>query len=339
MREQTGRFLLALLLVIGVASGCGVLDRLRDEPTEEIEPSSAPGMLPVTGDEGVPGIRVESISLNLSDTMPVQVSVTVYGNLPDDCTRVGGVSQATEGNTIYLALLAERLPSEDCIEGAVYFEQTVPVRVEGLRPGVYAVDVNGLVTELTFDAEMLGASEPEGCLPAGIGQVRYQSVEDGYCLLYPTSYDARWTARERLSLLGMVEDGSGATVDIRMTIVRAGRADGQPAHALAASALATQGVSADACILTITRLDGERMIVAEAEGRARWRRLAHVVHRDVLYVLELAPIAQDSAQAAVQADLLWATVTASFRFYAPLPIDGGLALEPTGEQRAWSAGA
>ncbi|MHB0859029.1 MAG: hypothetical protein ACYC5M_15860 [Anaerolineae bacterium] len=322
---------LGALLVVGLMMACSLF--YGPESTPSADPDVAPEFLPVTGDEDLEAlVPVESISLNVVESLPTQVSVTVYGHMPDDCTRVGSITQAISGNRILITLAAEHMVSPDCGQEPVYYEQTVLVNVEGLAPGRYSVDVNGVAADLDLGVDTRGYGlDTYGCLSAAEGQVRYLSLDGGYCLLYPTRYGAQWSEPRQLVLYSV--GGDEQAVGVRMTITRVGSAGGRPAHDLVSDALEMAGVHTVSCTVTFARLDGEQMVVAEGGVDLPWQRLAHVVHDDVLYALELSPIDPSQDQGEVDAEMLWMVVTSSFRFFRPSPIGGGYACE---QQREWS---
>lgn len=88
--------------------------------------------------------KVDSIEINIMESLPVKVSVLVRGSFPDGCTRLRSVSQATDGRTIILRLLTERTTEEDCTQALVPFEETLEVDVTDLATGTYDLDVNGI---------------------------------------------------------------------------------------------------------------------------------------------------------------------------------------------------
>lgn len=118
------------------------------EPTPSVEPAQ-PGSGKV-----ISGLAtVESITLIMLESFPVQVRVTATGYLPDPCTKISGTEQTMEGDTIYLKIMTSRQVDVMCIQVLAPFEETYPLDVAGLPAGTYTVDVNGVTDTFTLDVD------------------------------------------------------------------------------------------------------------------------------------------------------------------------------------------
>lgn len=90
---------------------------------------------------------VETISINILESFPVQVHVTVMGYLPNGCFGLGETHVVNDGNQFNIVINMNELQTlVACAQALVPFEITVPVDVYGLQAGTYHVNVNG-VTE------------------------------------------------------------------------------------------------------------------------------------------------------------------------------------------------
>lgn len=88
---------------------------------------------------------VESVEIQILESMPVQVHAVVRGQLPDaGCTTIGSVEQTREGNTFHVTLVTTTDPLKLCDQALTPFEQVIPLDVSGLEPGQYIVDVHGV---------------------------------------------------------------------------------------------------------------------------------------------------------------------------------------------------
>lgn len=157
MKLKTIFTLLLLTLALAACSPTGGEPTLSDDPVAE----------PTTDDETVievPGktvegeATVESISIAILESFPVQVHVNVTGYLGDGCTTLGDITTSMEGDTFFITIPTERPAEALCTQQLVGFEESVSLDVEGLAAGSYTVNVNG-VTD-TFDLAVDNVAQP-----------------------------------------------------------------------------------------------------------------------------------------------------------------------------------
>ena len=96
---------------------------------------------------------VESISIMILESFPVQVSVNVTGYLGDGCTTLGDIDTTQEDNTFFVSIATQRPGDAICTQQLVGFEESVSLDVEGLPAGTYTVDVNGVTDTFTLDVD------------------------------------------------------------------------------------------------------------------------------------------------------------------------------------------
>ena len=144
------RLLVALLIAAFTAVSCAppLLDEPAggpDQPVSSDQPT-VQGTEPA-GDAGAVEVGlavVDSIDILIMESMPVQVSVVVRGNLPDGCTSIGQATTERDDKTLVVTLTTQRPVDAMCTQALVPYEQTVPLDVAGLPAGVYTVTVNGV---------------------------------------------------------------------------------------------------------------------------------------------------------------------------------------------------
>lgn len=95
---------------------------------------------------------VDSISIEILESFPVQVRVVAVGNLQDACTGVSSVDVMKSGNTFDVSIKTSRPADMSCAQVLTPFEESFMLDVYGLPAGNYVVDVNG-VTE-SFELEV-----------------------------------------------------------------------------------------------------------------------------------------------------------------------------------------
>ena len=74
------------------------------------------------------------------------------GALPDDgCTRIAETEQGYGGNRFDIILRTEKRSDASCSQAITSFEESISLKVEGLKTGNYTVNVNGI--EETFELQ------------------------------------------------------------------------------------------------------------------------------------------------------------------------------------------
>lgn len=112
---------------------------------------------PVIGGEDVTvgaDAVVESLSLMVMESFPVQVRVELSGYLRDGCTTIREVSASRNGDTFTIQVVTQR-PGGDvaCTMALVPFNESVDLAVEGLPAGEYTVRYDELSETFTLDAD------------------------------------------------------------------------------------------------------------------------------------------------------------------------------------------
>jgi hypothetical protein len=99
-------------------------------------------------------VSVDSVAINIMESFPVQVSVTVAGNKSVPCVDLQSPAIGRQEN-LFVVVLAETTlgPAESCIAVLDPFETSFSLEVAGLIAGTYSVNVNGVVAEFTLDTD------------------------------------------------------------------------------------------------------------------------------------------------------------------------------------------
>lgn len=151
--------LLLLTLALVACSPAGEEPTVTNDPPAEPTPTVG-----ITPGEEIPRetiigeATVESMSIAILESFPVQVRVNVTGYLGDGCTSLGEITTRQEGDTFFITIATERSGDMICTQQLVGFEESIPLDVEGLAAGTYTVDVNG--TTDSFTLQMDNAAEP-----------------------------------------------------------------------------------------------------------------------------------------------------------------------------------
>ena len=119
-------------------------DPTLTEPTTGPSSDPAPNPIQETGDA-----VVESIDVQMLESMPVQANAVLRGYFPDGCTVIDSYDQAQAGSTIRIRLTTRRTNTV-CAQVVTFFEQSIPLNVLGLPAGNYDVRVNELIAPFTL---------------------------------------------------------------------------------------------------------------------------------------------------------------------------------------------
>ena len=96
---------------------------------------------------------VESLDLQIMESFPVQVNVTLSGYLPDGCTEIREIKAPREGETFTIAVVTQRPIDVACTMAIVPFEETISLDVEGLPAGEYTVEHGELSKTFTLEQD------------------------------------------------------------------------------------------------------------------------------------------------------------------------------------------
>ena len=129
-------------------------------PTESVAPTEpadtpTPGPTPpgAAGQSITGRVMVESVEVRISESLPVQVSVNVKGNLADACTKPDEVSIARDGNAFNVGITTTRPADVVCAEVLTPYEENIELDVKGLKKGTYTVTVNGVTQSFELAAD------------------------------------------------------------------------------------------------------------------------------------------------------------------------------------------
>lgn len=132
-------------LLITFLAGCALIPDTPPEPTPT-SPPPASGYEPRQGDEKLKRDQVfldwHSITLQINESLPVQVSVSLAGSLSDPCHQLRVVvSPPSDQREINLDVYSVYDPSLVCIMVIKPFSVNIPLGT--FSPGHYRVLVNG----------------------------------------------------------------------------------------------------------------------------------------------------------------------------------------------------
>ncbi|NOQ15330.1 MAG: hypothetical protein GQ583_12745 [Methyloprofundus sp.] len=99
-----------------------------------------------------PKAHIETIEILILESFPLQIHVLAKGYFSNGCGRIDSIDTAKSAN-LFTVTITTRSVGETCTQALVPFEETIPLDVNGLKAGVYKVDVNGIsgAFELAID--------------------------------------------------------------------------------------------------------------------------------------------------------------------------------------------
>lgn len=158
---------------------------------------------------------------------------------------------------------------------------------------------------------------PANCLPSAADRVSYFNMLDGYCLVYPVTFQVGDLFTGRANFYGPALTPGPEPVQASLSILVEGSANGR-----SVTQVIDELTAADvAAGLTINRVPftfgGQPAeIVDGLPGRVGTRQI-YTVYNDTIYHATLAPVDPAFAQAVPDVEAIWQSVAASFTFLSP----------------------
>ena len=87
-------------------------------------------------------LQLSDLEIQVVAAFPIHVNAVLRGTLPDGCTYLDRVEEEHNGSLFIITAVVGRDPVATCLEPAEPFEYIVPLHVDGLPAGFYAVSVN-----------------------------------------------------------------------------------------------------------------------------------------------------------------------------------------------------
>ncbi|MFT7557519.1 MAG: hypothetical protein ACI83D_000184 [Planctomycetota bacterium] len=87
---------------------------------------------------------VEKVTVEITESFPVEAQVIVEGNHPDSCTTLDSPVVTRNGFVYAITLPALRPVGANCASVMTPFSSIIPINVLGLQAGTYRVLVNGI---------------------------------------------------------------------------------------------------------------------------------------------------------------------------------------------------
>lgn len=129
--------------------------------------------LPTVADNNSAGpaeLIVSQTRLSILESFPVQVQLSISGQLPDACTEITDIQSQRSGNLFQVSIVTHSAEG-NCPSEAVPFERQIPLDVYGLPAGEYQVEVEGVSQSFTLSVDNIPATEAEHSQPlTAVGQ-------------------------------------------------------------------------------------------------------------------------------------------------------------------------
>ncbi len=159
-------------------------------PTTTLEPTSTP--------EIISGIaQVDTVTVQLLESWPVQANVVVKGMLEDGCTTIDEISTEATGDGFTISITTVRPADMICTQALVPFEEVIPLDILGLTAGSYTVNVNGVKEVFSLDADNVQVGQND------VELSRYETSA-GISLLAPVTWEQAledtWVSSDGLTL-------------------------------------------------------------------------------------------------------------------------------------------
>lgn len=149
-------------------------------------------------------IYLNSMTVNIMESFPLQVSVDLTGDLPDGCTKIRNIDSSREGDVFTIDITTQKPNGQDvCTQVLTPFEETVELDVQGLPAGEYTVVAGDLTRTFILETDNLLPIVPAVCPEPQAGEnrveVMFREEGFGFCFLIPEGFnqeksgpDAEW---------------------------------------------------------------------------------------------------------------------------------------------------
>ncbi len=96
---------------------------------------------------------VENLEIQILESTPVKVNVSVKGYRPDACTDFDKIINKRENNVFNISITTIKSEDVTCENLPYFFEKVIPIETNGLNPGIYYVTVNGVNASFEITAD------------------------------------------------------------------------------------------------------------------------------------------------------------------------------------------
>jgi hypothetical protein len=99
---------------------------------------------------------IQKVDTQVLESFPVQVNVNIKGYLSNGCQQIDQIN-ITPTNNVFIVTVTTTPPPPpeiDCTMALIPFEKTIALDVNGLKAGVYTVDVNGIRNQFELPATL-----------------------------------------------------------------------------------------------------------------------------------------------------------------------------------------
>ena len=118
----------AVAVILALAPGCG-------------SPSDPTDLTPV-----VEPIQIESVTVKVAESLPVQVSAHVTGIVGDGCSSLLPIEQSRQGTLVAISVLRQRPRAAICTQIARLFNEDIRL-LGSFPPGRYRLRVNETIRD------------------------------------------------------------------------------------------------------------------------------------------------------------------------------------------------
>jgi inhibitor of cysteine peptidase len=97
---------------------------------------------------------IETVDIQILESLPVQIIVIAKGTFPDGCGQLGKINTVQSGNKFTITIGRKSIDEQMmCTQALVPFENKIPLNVKGLKAGNYSVNVNGISQSFKLDVD------------------------------------------------------------------------------------------------------------------------------------------------------------------------------------------
>ncbi len=96
---------------------------------------------------------IENIDVQISDSIPDKINVTLKGYLRDSCTEMDKIESKREKDIFYISIKTIRPANLTCENLPYFFEKVISLDTQKLSPGIYYVMANNMNSSFEIKAD------------------------------------------------------------------------------------------------------------------------------------------------------------------------------------------
>lgn len=242
-------------------------------------------------------VIVENMSVNVMESSPIQVSVTVQGNLPNGCTTITHSEAMLNVDTFEVHIYTEVNPLAACAEVLTPFEETIPLNVPNWVAGSYKVQAYDKTEKFEITPENATVKEvpasetacPETTPDTTLLRQEDKDLKIGYCFLYPVHFERMGSgAANIINIMAPVPEDGSSPVGVSLN-VQAVDSGGKSLQTYVDQQINERAPGGGVAQKKVTLGQATPAIAVEGYPGLFSTRVIYAQHNEVVYIFTFSP--------------------------------------------------